>query len=764
MAFFKDLLRRRVPQVMAIYIGASWGLVEFVDFISLRYALSPHLVDLALVGPLLLLPSVLLVTYFHGAPGQDQWVRAEKIGIPVNVVVAAVFLVFFFQGKDLGAATTTVTVTDEEGVETERVIPKTEFRKRITLFFFEAEPADTAAAWLQYGLPIAVLTDLSQDQFLNLRTPGIFADRLRESGYEGLVNVPLTLAREIAEEQHRDHFVMGTVGVEEGGYQATVSLYETGRGRLVEERTYAGGDLMAMADEIAAQLRVDLKIPDLGDEGSQDLPVVEMLTESPVAYRLSVDAMKAWVVDRDFGSAISLMAEAVGEDPTYADAQNGLASLYIMAGQMAQAAGPLQAAMDHIYRLPERSRFVVKHNYYFIVREDVGKAWAVLDMWADLFPEDIEAYNARLVLQLISDDKPGALASLQTILELDPGQRDVLLQIGSLHEAMGNLSEARGAFEEYAAEFPENSEVLTQLAGLARREGDVEGAREFYERALLLEPSDVGLTVGMASVERALGNFEEALAQLEDARAMATTPEEGGQVHAGYESYYHARGQIDAQIQHMEQRLSEAAAYTPGLTLAQQQVMEASTYAEGGRLGDAMALVQQARAQLPPPANALALLAEVDVLVTVEDADGIEAALPGVVEFIEAYQYEIFRPLVFEAQGKIHEIRGAFREAIQAYEEERRLNPSDTSIPTSMGRCHRELGEYEEALSLIQESLRVSPWSGEYNYEIALTYEAMGRTDEARTHIQRALEVWADADPEYRPAQRAREAGERIGN
>jgi len=763
MAFFKDLLRRRVPQVMAIYVGAAWGLVEFVDFISFRYALSPHLVDLALVGPFLLLPSVILVTYFHGAPGQDQWVRAEKIGIPVNLVVAALFLVFFFRGKDLGAATTTVTVTDEEGVETERVIPKSEFRKRITLYYFDAEPADTAAAWLQYGLPIAILTDLTQDQFLNLRTPALFADRLRQAGFEGLVNVPLPLAREMAEKQHRDHFVMGTVATANGGYQVTTSLYETGRGTLVEEHTYTGTDLMAMADEIAAQLRVDLKTPDMGDEGAQDLPVVEMLTESPVAYRLSIEAMKAWSVDRDFESALSLMAEAVEEDPTYADGQNGLAGLYMMAGQLAQAAGPLQAAMDHIYRLPERSRFVVKHNYYFIVREDVDKAWAVLDMWADLFPDDIEAYNARLLFQMISDDKPGALVSLQTILELDPGQRDVLLQIGGLHEAMGNLAEAREAFEEYAAEFPENTRVLTQLAGLAQREGDMERARDFYERALLLEPSDVGLTVGIASVERALGHFEEALSQLEDAQAMATTPEETGQVHAGYESYYHARGQIGAQIQHMEQRLSEAASYTPGLTLAQQQVMGASTYAEAGRVGDAMALIQQVRAQLPPPANALALLAEVDVLTTVEDADGIEAALPGVVEFIEAYQYEIFRPFVFEAQGKMHEIRGEYREAIQAYEEEQRLDPSDTSIPTLMGRCHRELGEYDESISLIEESLRVSPWSAEYNYEMALTYEAMGRLDEARTHIRRALEVWADADPDYRPAQRAWQAAERIG-
>ena len=187
MTLAKDLFRRRVPQVVAIYFGACWGLLEFVDFIAQRFALSPHLIDLALVGPLLLLPSVILVTYFHGAPGQDEWVPAEKIGIPLNLVVAGVCLVVFFQGKDLGAATTTVMVTDEDGVEIERVVAKEEFRRHLNVYFFDGEAADTAGEWLRYGLPIAIINDLTQDQFIDLRGPLLFADRLwgvgiRESG------------------------------------------------------------------------------------------------------------------------------------------------------------------------------------------------------------------------------------------------------------------------------------------------------------------------------------------------------------------------------------------------------------------------------------------------------------------------------------------------------------------------------------------------------------------------------------------------------
>jgi len=59
--------------------------------------------------------------------------------------------------------------------------------------------------------------------------------------------------------------------------------------------------------------------------------------------------------------------------------------------------------------------------------------------------------------------------------------------------------------------------------------------------------------------------------------------------------------------------------------------------------------------------------------------------------------------------------------------------------------------------------LSVSPYGARNNYEMALTLAAMGRMEEAWVHLDRALEVWADADPTYKWAQRAREAAERVG-
>ena len=179
-------------------------------------------------------------------------------------------------------------------------------------------------------------------------------------------------------------------------------------------------------------------------------------------------------------------------------------------------------------------------------------------------------------------------------------------------------------------------------------------------------------------------------------------------------------------------------------------------------MDEAWALVQEARSQLAPPYDALVVTGELDIYMTLDDADGIEATLPGVEAFIAQFQYEIFRPGVYLAQGRIHELRGEYREAIQQYEEQRTLSPADTGIPTQLARCYRGLGDYDQSVAFLQEAIAVSPFGPRTNYEMALTYEAMGRMEEARTHINRTLEVWADADPEYRWAQLARGARARI--
>ena len=96
-SFIKELLKRRIPQIIGSYIIAGTSLVLFIDWLTVRYEFPQYYVTLALFGIISIIPSVIILAYFHGAPGKDQWTKIEKIGIPANILFIATMLFIGFK-------------------------------------------------------------------------------------------------------------------------------------------------------------------------------------------------------------------------------------------------------------------------------------------------------------------------------------------------------------------------------------------------------------------------------------------------------------------------------------------------------------------------------------------------------------------------------------------------------------------------------------------------------------------------------------------
>ena len=92
--FLKEILHRRVPQIIGSYLIASISLVGALDWMVARYALSETYVTLAIFCLISIMPSVVILAYFHGAPGKDDWTKIEKYGIPMNVLFIGLAIFF----------------------------------------------------------------------------------------------------------------------------------------------------------------------------------------------------------------------------------------------------------------------------------------------------------------------------------------------------------------------------------------------------------------------------------------------------------------------------------------------------------------------------------------------------------------------------------------------------------------------------------------------------------------------------------------------
>jgi tetratricopeptide (TPR) repeat protein/TolB-like protein len=756
-SFFKDLLRRRVPQILGIYLAAHYVIIKLMEWLVRQYPLSPHLPVFSLVALSSIIPTILLLAYFHGRPGRYPWGWIEKIGIPVNLLVSAGLLFFLFQGKDLGATTKSISYTDEEGQTIERLIPKSEFRKKLALFFFDNESGDSTLDWLQYGIPDMVGYDLSQDIYLEIVSGYSIYDRIKEKGFPKAVQVPLTLQKKIADDLHRGYFVTGAVAGKSGQILVNVSLYDTKTGKPIVKNSFSGEDIFSLVDDISVQLKNDLEIPASHIEKTEDLPVAEILTKSIPALKAFYSARNIDVFDHNWEGCIKLMEQAIKEDPAFTVGYLNLQVLYMMSNQEEKRVQVFQPLMQHLYKLPERMQFAIKHDYYYLIKQDPDKAFAVVKMWTELYPEDIAGHTVLATLFLWRNKPDETISVYKRILELDPEKHDVLQEIGSLYKETGEFEEALKYYQQYADQFPSDARSFTAIGGLYKTLGDYEQAKSYYEKALLLEPDKISILLILADIESELGNFKQALEQYQDALKISKTPQDRVNVYISLISFHELKGQMSKSLEYMDLKFAEMEKTLPPLMVWLGRMDTLDKYITAGKKDVAFQTMKTIEEQIKPPYDKFISFGYLAIYLELEDADNAEKAIEGAEAAIQAFRLEAEREVILGAQGKIHEMRSEYKQAILSFQKQLELEPTDSTINRNIGRCFRKLKDFKKAEEYVQKTLKIYSFGPNTNYEMALVYYDMGKKIKALEHLKRALFVWEEADPEYKPAKKARE-------
>lgn len=752
-----ELWKRRVPYFVGGYIAATAGIVQFVDWLVSRYALSPALTDLVLAGLALLLPTAVMLAWRHGEAGRNHWTRIEWIGVPLNVVAATAVLLIAFGGRSLGATTTTVLVEDEGGNEVEAVVAKSEFRRHVALFPFDNESGDREKDWLQYGLPRGLWADWRQDIYLDVRESEHMAEAFRRNGRPGGLDLPLALQGEIAGDQHVGYFLAGAITGASGDTLAVrTSLYEVGTNRLVEERTHEGTPFEVI-DEISRQVREDLGLPDERLSETADLPLRELLTESEEAYRAYVEAYRAVALESDYAAALEHAARAVERDSSFALAHwlRYAAAAYANQGDVARAS--LEAAMEHRYRLPQREQYYVRREYHGSLRQDPERALQLAEMSVSVNPEDIEA---RLVLALyyqVRDRIDDAVAQYLEVLRVAPTQTQALLAVGQLYAGQGDYERSIEHLGRYAELEPEQTQVYPLLASAYRAQGRFDEARAECERPLLLEPEDVGAQVCLGEIAADRGRWDEAERQFETAFGSARTAAERVQVYQARGAYYLRRGRIDDAIRERAAELPELGpAGLPPVAILQRRFSTLARFVLAGRPGTAIDSAAILAERFESPFDRMAPFGEIGIYGRLEDAEGLERAVEEAELAVEELRLDVLRPAVVAGRGRLLELRGDCEAALVEFRRVLELEPARSgSLPAA--RCLRKLGRLEEAASELDALLVPEPYAPEALVELARVEAARDNPDVARGHLERALEVWSAADPGFEPAAEARD-------
>jgi class 3 adenylate cyclase/tetratricopeptide (TPR) repeat protein len=759
--FFIDLWKRKVIHILGAYIISSLFIIYIISTIASSLLLSPHLVDFSWITLLSLSPTVFILSYFHARKSRGKWALTEKIGLPVNLIFSALLLIIVFKGKDLGAATKALTIENEDGEKIERVVVKSEFRKKIAIFFFENESKDTTLNWMQYGISSLINYDLSQDIFLHTLSGFDFYYKLNEYGFSKGIGIPLTLEKKIANYYHLKSFISGSFNKHNDEYSIKVNLYNTNSGALISENVSSGENIFTMIDEITRQIKIDLEIPESPSGEVNDLPISEIFTESSNALKNYVKGLCEIEFYNNLLDGINYFEIAVANDPNFTLAHLSSASAYFHTNQVEKSKISLKKIMQQLYKLPETRQFAAK-SFYYTLESEPEKALAVLKMWVELFPDDINGHLELADRYVHINKIPEVIEELKTILELDPEQYVYLEAIGDFYVRIGNFEEALNYYQQYEKQFPKDYNSYRNIGYLYFEMGDFKKAKSYYEKALLLETEKVSLLMNLIRVEIRLGNFHEALTQNLNTLKKCNTPSDSMRVYSSLENYFEIRGQIVESIKYMELKLKESEKNKTPVQFLAETAFNANKYVIVGNKEKAFQILNRVEEEFEPPIDDIVYFGYMLVYLELEDIEKAEEAIIKTQQFVNSFGQGELQHLVYTGQGRIHELKGEYELAIENFRKGVEISPHRKKFFYYIGRCYRKLNRFTEAKENLIIAYNDFPYNPLYIYELALLNLDLGNTDKAIEYLEKANEIWKDADSNYKPAQKAKAKLEEV--
>lgn len=763
--FFKDLLNRRVPQLVGFYIAGSWGVLQFLDWIVGRYLLSPLLVDMALTIIGALLPSIIILAYCHGSPGKNMWQRSEKILIPINLVLTVILVFTLFNHKNLDSIARRVAVTDESGEMIEKIVPKSGLIKELAVFYFKNLSEKKNLDWLKYGLVNMLEFDLSQDPFVNTKSPstnnainGFYIySKFKDAGYPEVTNAPLMLQKKIAEDINSPYFLSGSITKVENLFELTVTIYLTKNTKTVSKIVIKEKSVFSLIDELSVFVKKSLKLPSYKNDEIVDLQIKDIYTDSEKAAKLAVLAFIEIIKNNNWKAALQYLEEALKEDKTFTWAYMNLAEIYAMNNNMEKWKSTYRTMMKYLYKLPDKMQFHLKAGYYIVIKGEPEKAISLLKMLTKLYPTDIENYLSLALRLDLTGNYDEAILYYKKILEISPDRFDLFNEIGKAYENKSDPKNALIYFKMYADKFPKKPEGFLKIGEVEELLGNFEKAGKYYEKALLLEPEKISTTLLIAGLDIKSGKYRKALEMYSELLASAKNPRQRSSIYSDLIGYYKLRGQPGKELEYTELMLENSKKFRPPFTILITRIVLMDVYIKNGKQDQVKKMLDSFKEKLTSPFDKLVSLGYIFYYMDRGDLDKAETYIGDLEDFVKKTGTKQFLFFVHKKKGDIFRLRHLYDKALVHYKKALEHNRNNLTVLNHIAFCYREQEKFDESLNYIKKALNISPYHPKINYHASRLYFAMENRELGLRHLKRALVVWEEAEPIFIPAKEAKE-------
>jgi tetratricopeptide (TPR) repeat protein len=397
---------RNLWQILALYAGASWVVLQVVDVVKQNLGLPDWVFPFALLLLLIGLPIIVATALVQGrespksvsslegttTPGSRKpvspdegsaatrklftWRNALMGGGLAFVLLAIVTGGFMFM-RDRGIGPVGSLVAS--GLLEEKAA--------IVVSDFAGEDPSIARAATQ-----AFRVDLSQSELVKLVEPATLDEALGRMELPENQALTADVAYELAVREGYPAVIEGELTAVGDGFVLTARLADARSQETLaslRETAANANEIIPAIDRLSGKMRE--KIGDSYTSMRADEPLEQVTTGSLEALEKYSRALELFAAGTDHELGIRLLEEAIAVDSAFAMAWRKLGVEVI--GDQALRVEALENAYRHRDRLTERERLLTEAQYYYDVEDDPRKTIPVYERMVDLDPGDAWALN-----------------------------------------------------------------------------------------------------------------------------------------------------------------------------------------------------------------------------------------------------------------------------------------------------------------------------------------------------------------------------------
>ncbi|MEX2528585.1 MAG: tetratricopeptide repeat protein [Gemmatimonadota bacterium] len=555
-----EVHRRSLWQVLAIFLGASWAVLEFVAFLTERAGLPDWTPSMALVFLALGLPMVMATAFVQeGLPGGDERdaslpgpdAGSSPAGGPLAGAPAShgsgphshqpsapqpslIQQLFTWRKALLGGvgalslvalAAVGYLVMWSTGIgPVGNLVAQGVFEKGESVVL--AEFGDPSGTGMGRVVTEALRVDLQESNIIQLAPPTYITAGLARMGLPPDAPFTAQTARELALRDGLKAVIQGEVSSVGSGYLLTASVVATESGDILRAfRVPVAGedDLLGGIDRLSREIRE--KSGESLRSIRQGVGLAEATTASLDALRLYTDAVRAFDEGRPM-EALPLLEEALERDPEFAMAWRKLA--VILSNESIDPDRMRHASIQAYSlrrRLTEREAGLAEAWYLSTVEDNPEGAIDAYRRVLDRYPDDRTALNNTAVRLLVLGRWTESEEPLLRVAARTSRSASGLSNLVQVLWNVGKRDEAWAWQDTLEAQYPEALTARRSRVWLLAGEGKWEDAHDVAEGLWRDSPPggiyDIMTMTEIAGADLARGRFAEAMGHLDAAKRNA---------------------------------------------------------------------------------------------------------------------------------------------------------------------------------------------------------------------------------------------------